>query len=223
MNDPILRDAHLRLEAALHNLAVLFRGAVAAPHEVQCECHWGSAAELALLKVPDVELDPERLRRAWQAAHWDDRSAVLRRILPQLAMDLADSRSESFRFQDDIGLSFARAHLPEWPSEQLAAVREFMDAFWIRSLLTPDGQARNVLAFCAEASGELSPWLEAWEALDHPAADRNLVAAVDRWRIALRIHELPWCSSHDEDEQLAVLTAWLSGPGLPMLRAGDVP
>ncbi|MEU4352937.1 hypothetical protein [Streptomyces sp. NPDC023838] len=33
--------------------------------EAQCDCHWGSAEELALLKVPDVVLDPDLLRRTW--------------------------------------------------------------------------------------------------------------------------------------------------------------
>lgn len=213
MTDPLLRDAQLRLDAALEKLTAVFRGAVAAPDEVQCTCHWGSAEELALLKVPDVELEPELLRRAWQAAYWNDRGAVLRRVLPQLAPDLADRESESFRSMDDIGLAFARARWSEWPPQQVAAVREFMDAFWIRSLVTPDGQAGDVLAFCVEASGELSPWLDVWEALDHPAADRNLVEAVDRWRVALRIHELPWAGTHDEDKLLAVLTAWLADLG----------
>lgn len=211
VTDPLLRDAQLRLDAALEKRTAMFRGAVAAPDEVQCTCHWGSAEELALLKVPDVGLRPERLRRAWQAADWKDRGAVLRRVLPQLASDLADRESESFRCMDDIGLAFARARWSEWPPQQVAAVREFMDAFWIRSLATPDGQAGDVLAFCVEASGEPSPWLDAWKALDHPAADRNLVEAVDRWRVALRIHELPWVSTHDEDEVLAVLTTWLAG------------
>ncbi|WP_373431098.1 hypothetical protein [Streptomyces turgidiscabies] len=41
-------------------------------NEVQCDCHWGSAEELALLKVPDVELDPDLLYRTWHAPDWDD-------------------------------------------------------------------------------------------------------------------------------------------------------
>ncbi|MFH8385529.1 hypothetical protein ACH4E7_32115 [Kitasatospora sp. NPDC018058] len=58
-----VRRAQLRLDAALEGLAVVFRGAVAHPEEYNCECHWGSAEELALLKVPGTELDPDLLRR----------------------------------------------------------------------------------------------------------------------------------------------------------------
>lgn len=66
-------------------LAVTFRGMTARPDEHNCECHGGSAEELAQLKVPDVELDPDLLRRTWEASDWDDHASVLRRILPQLA------------------------------------------------------------------------------------------------------------------------------------------
>ena len=53
----------LRLDAALNRMAVTFRGMTARPDENNCECHWGSAEDLAQLKVPDVELDPDLLRR----------------------------------------------------------------------------------------------------------------------------------------------------------------
>ncbi|MGW7642918.1 hypothetical protein [Streptomyces bobili] len=51
--------------------------------ETRCDCHWGSEEGLAQLKVPDVVLDPDLLRRTWDAPDWDDHGAVLRRILPQ--------------------------------------------------------------------------------------------------------------------------------------------
>ncbi|MEV7783337.1 hypothetical protein [Kitasatospora sp. NPDC088351] len=60
---------------------------------------------------------------------------MLRRVLPQLAAAVADSSSESFRYQDEIGLSLARGRWQEWPREQAAAVREFLRAFWARSLV----------------------------------------------------------------------------------------
>ena len=59
--------ARLRLDAALDGLAAAFRGMTARSDEHNCECHWGSAEELALLKVPDLELEPDLLRRTWQA------------------------------------------------------------------------------------------------------------------------------------------------------------
>ncbi|MFJ9846466.1 hypothetical protein ACIRYZ_39730 [Kitasatospora sp. NPDC101155] len=217
--------AQVRLDAALEGLARVFRGATAHPEEYNCECHWGSAEELALLKVPGVRLDPDLLRRAWWAPDWTDHGAVLRRILPQLAGALVDSRSQSFRYRDEIGVSLARGHWQEWPREQAAAVREFLHAFWARTLVTPDPAAsvHRTLVLCVEASGELSPWLDVWEALEHPMADRNLAEAVDTWDYDLLADELPWSTWHDKDEQLAVLTAWLTRHASARLRAHNAP
>ncbi|MBT2232269.1 hypothetical protein [Nonomuraea sp. NEAU-A123] len=64
MTSPDQTPARLRLDAALADLAVTFRGMTARPDEHNCPCHWGSAENLALLKVPDVELYPDLLRRA---------------------------------------------------------------------------------------------------------------------------------------------------------------
>ncbi|WP_051965615.1 hypothetical protein [Kitasatospora mediocidica] len=41
-------------------------------------------------------------------------------------------------------------------------------------------------------------------------ADRNLAEAVDTWDYDLFADELPWCTLYDKDEQLAVLTSWLT-------------
>ncbi|MGW7449180.1 hypothetical protein [Kitasatospora sp. NPDC054795] len=225
MTDVYVRRAELRLGAALEGLALALRGATARPEEHNCECHWGSAEELALLKVPGVRLDPDLLRRSWQAPDWSDHGSVLRRVLPQLACAVVDSRSESSRYQDEIGLSLARGRWQEWPREQAAAVREFLHAFWAHGLVTPDPLAdvRGTLVLCVEASGELSPWLDVWEALEHPAADRNLAEAVDAWDYDLLVDRLPWRTRHDKDAMVAVLTAWLARHAPARLRAHNAP
>ncbi|MEU3559445.1 hypothetical protein [Kitasatospora sp. NPDC006786] len=225
MTDVYVRRAELRLDAALEGLALVLRGATARPEEHNCECHWGSAEELALLKVPGVRLDPDLLRRTWQAPDWSDHGSVLRRVLPQLARAVVDSRSESSRYQDEIGLSLARGRWQEWPREQAAAVREFLHAFWAHSLVTPDplAYARGTLVLCVEASGELSPWLDVWEALEHPTADRNLAEAVDAWDYDLLVDQLPWSTWHDKDAMVAVLTAWLTRHAPARLRAHNAP
>ncbi len=224
MTDMCALRAKARLDTALGGLAV-FRGATAHPGEANCECHWGSAEELALLKVPDVRIDPDLLRRTWQPSDWRDHGAVLRRILPQLAGALVDCRSESFGYRDDIGASLARGNWQEWPREQAAAVREFLHAFWAHSLLTtgPVGHISLTLALCVEASGDLSSWLDVWEALEHPVADRNLVEAVDTWDYDLLADELPWDTSYDKDQKLAVLTTWLTRHAPARLRAHNAP
>ncbi|MFF3595486.1 hypothetical protein [Kitasatospora indigofera] len=225
MTDMHARRAELRLDAALEGLAVVLRGATADPEEYNCECHWGSAEELALLKVPDVKLDPDLLRRTWQAPDWRDHGSVLRRILPQLAGAVIDSRSESFRYRDEIGVSLARGRWQQWPHEQAAAVREFLLAFWAYSLVTPDPVARThqTLVLCVEASGELGTWLNVWETLEHPTADRNLAEAVDVWDYDLLVDELPWSTWHNKDDMVAVLTAWLARHAPARLRACNAP
>jgi hypothetical protein len=76
----------------LDRVAATFRGMTAHPDEHNCECHWGSAEELAQLKVPDMELDADLLRRTWQASDWHDHASVLRRILPHFATALVSDR-----------------------------------------------------------------------------------------------------------------------------------
>ena len=200
-----------RLNAALLGLAATFRGMTARPDEYNCECHWGSAQELAQLKVPDVELDPDLLRRTWQAPDWNDHASVLRRILPQLATALISGRIESYLHMDEVGRSFARGKWQQWPAEQAAAVREFLEAWWVHSLTAPGPAvpAYEVFAFCAEASGSLSSWLDTWEVLTHPTADQRMAEAVARWEDDLLRDRLPWDAWENEDETLAELTAWL--------------
>ncbi|MEW1910343.1 hypothetical protein AB0442_18105 [Kitasatospora sp. NPDC085895] len=226
MTDSHARHARTRLDAALEAVAVVFHGATAHPKEYNCPCHWGSAEELALLKVPGVELDPDLLRRSWQAPDWSDHGVVLRRVLPQLAAAVVDCRSESFRYRDEIGLSFARGRWQEWPREQASAVREFLHAFWAYSLVSPDpvAGAQETLVLCVEASGELEPWLEVWEVLEHPMADRHLAKAVDTWDYDLLVDELPWSTWHDnKDEMVAVLTDWLTRHAPARLAAHNAP
>jgi hypothetical protein len=200
-----------RLDAALVGLAVTFRGMTARPDENNCECHWGSAQELALLKVPDVELDLDLLRRTWGACDWDDHASVLRRILPQLATALVNGQVETYFGLGEAGRSLARGEWQQWPAGQAAAVREFLEAWWTHSLTDPDPvvAAYEVLALCVEASGTLSPWLKTWEALTHPMAGQCLAEAVARWEGDLLRDELPWDALENQEDKLAELSAWL--------------
>lgn len=214
-----------RLDAALVGLAVTFRGMTARPDEFNCECHWGSAEELALLKVPDVELDPDLLRRTWQPSDWDDHASVLRRILPQLANTLVNGQVESYVDLGEVGRSFARGRWQQWPTEQAAAVGEFLEAWWAQTLIfsKPIVPAYEVFAFCTEASGTLSPWLNTWEAATHPVADQHLADAVAHWADDLLDDRLPWDALEDEEDKLAELAAWLVRHAPARLRAHGSP
>lgn len=220
--------AGLRLTSALDGLSVTFRGMVAAPDEHNCECHWGSARELALLKMPDVTLDPDLLRRTWQAPGWDDHASVVRRILPQFATALVGGLIESERGFEDVGRFLARGQWQEWPAGQASAVAEFLDAWWDHTLTVPEPAvpAYDVLACVAEASGTLTPWLTAWETSRAPAADRHLAQAVEQWDYDLLGDSLPWdtwSSEETEAQTLAELVAWLVDHASDRLRQHGAP
>lgn len=161
--------ARLRLDRALDSLDDTFRGMTARADEVQCDCHWGSPEELALLKTPDIDLAPDLLRRTWDAPDWADHGAVLRRILPRFARALVGGRVEPMSGMYEVGRSFARGRWRQWPADQDAAVWEFLHAWWAQSLVDPAPAVpvHEILALCAEASATLGPWLTVWEALDH--------------------------------------------------------
>lgn len=213
--------ARIRLDAALDGLAVTFRGMTAHPDESNCECHWGSAEDLAQLKVADSELDPDLLQRTWQAIDWSDHASVLRRILPQFASALVSGLIEPLFGMEEVGRSFALGHWQQWPAEQATAVEEFLQAWWACTLTDPDPSipAHDLLALSAEATGTLSPWLNTWQALSDPVADRHLAEAAAHWEYELLGDQLPWRAWENEEEMRAELTAWLVRHTPARLRA----
>ncbi|GAA2931367.1 hypothetical protein ACYCCF_07625 [Streptomyces argenteolus] len=217
--------SRLRLDAALHGLATTFRGMTAVPDENNCECHWGSAEDLAQLKTPDVALDPDLLRRTWQATDWSDHGAVLRRILPQFAAALAGGRVEPLFDMGDVGQSFGRGRWQQWPADQTASVREFLHAWWADSLTAPDTAvpAYEVFAVCAEASGTVTPWLAVWDGTTHPTAGRRLVEALGRWEYDLLGDELPWYAWEHDEKRIRELSAWLADRAPARLTSQGAP
>ncbi|WP_073750928.1 hypothetical protein [Streptomyces sp. CB03234] len=211
MNAAPLPSQH-RLDAALDRLAVTFRGMTARPDESNCECHWGSAEDLALLKAPDVELYPDLLDRTWRASDWTDCGAVLRRVLPQFSRALVGGLVKPRFGMYEVGRWFAIGQWVRWPADQAAPVREFLDAWWVHTLTDPDPvvPAYELFALVAEASGTLTPWLATWESLGHVQAVEHLAEAADRWEEDLLGDELPWESWHDGERMRAELTAWLA-------------
>jgi hypothetical protein len=222
---PDQSPARPRLDAALDGLTTAFGGMTAHPDEHNCECHWGSAEELAQLKVPDTELDLDLLERTWQAPDWSDHASVLRRILPQFATALVSGLVKPPIFgMAEAGHSFARAHWQRWPAPQAEAVRDFLNAWWAHTLTDPDPAvpAYEVLALCTEASATLTPWLTTWESLTDPVADRHLAEAAAQWEYDLLGDQLPWDAWDNKEDTRAELTAWLVRNAPARLRAHGV-
>ncbi|MFI1716339.1 hypothetical protein [Streptomyces litmocidini] len=217
--------ARLRLDRALDHLSVVLRGMTAREDEVQCDCHWGGEEELARLKAPDVELDPDLLRRTWTAPDWSDHGAVLRRVLPQLARALVGGSGEPVSGMAEVGASFARGRWQEWPAPQAAAVEEFLHAWWAHALTDPEPAVpvHGLLALCTEASATPGPWLAVWEGLDDEVADRHLAETAGRWEYDLLDDRLPWNGWRLDDEEAvrSELAAWLVRHVPARLRARD--
>lgn len=204
------RSAPSTLDGALSRLVETFRGMTARADETNCECHWGSAEELASLKVPDIELEPDLLRRTWQAPDWYDHASVMRRVLPQLASALVTGGVSDYDLVE-VGDSLARAHWQQWPAEQAEVVWGFLHAWWAHCLTASARPApsHEAFALCAEATGTVGPWLAAWEAIRYPLADQRLAEALTQWDFHLLQDMLPWCTVDHEQQKSRDLTTWL--------------
>ncbi|MEO3768951.1 hypothetical protein [Micromonospora sp. B9E7] len=198
-----------RLDAALVGIATSFRGMSAHPQESNCECHWGSAEELALLKTPDVALDDDLLRRTYWTNDWHHPGPLLRRILPQVTHGLVTGQVEPV---DQLGCHFGHSRWQEWPTAQRDAVQEFLDAWWLHVLIDPTAKApaHEALVLVSEASATLTPWLTTWASvLTDPIAGHQLVVATSEWMYDLLGDAHPWSSWHDEDDWSVALSRWV--------------
>ncbi|MEE3919127.1 hypothetical protein V2I01_14230 [Micromonospora sp. BRA006-A] len=143
-------------------MAATFQGMTAHRQESNCECHWGSAEGLALLKTPDVPLDEDLLRRTYWTTDWRYPGPLLRRILPQLTRSLVAGRVMPMAGMESLGYLFTRARWQEWPKGQRDALRRFLDAWWLHVLVEPDAKvpAHEALELVTETTGKPTPgWL----------------------------------------------------------------
>ncbi|CCH19397.1 hypothetical protein [Micromonospora lupini] len=217
--DPI--DVNGQLEAALAEVAAAFRGMTAHQLESNCECHWGSAEELALLKTPDVPLDDDLLQRTYWLGDWIYHGPLLRRIMPQVTRGLVTGQVEPI---GGLERNFIRGRWQEWPAAQRDAVRAFLDAWWLHVLVAPGAKvtAHEALQFLAEVSVQVTPWLTTWESLlTNPTAARRLAVAVDDWMYDLSDDALPWRSEHDGTDWCPTLSLWVLRHAPRVLREQD--
>ncbi|MDO3683787.1 hypothetical protein [Micromonospora sp. C28ISP2-4] len=221
---PDRTETSVLLDEALAGVAVAFQGMTAHEQESNCECHWGSAEELALLKTPDVPLDDDLFRRTYWTMDWHYPGLLLRRILPQVTQHLVDGRIVAMDGLDSLANFFAVSPWHEWPREQQAALRRFLNVWWVHVLVEPDAKvpAHAALSFLAEATTKLTPWLADWaEALADEPARRHLVQAMDEWMYDLRGDSLPWSSWHDIDAWAPALQLWVIRHAPTVLREYD--
>ncbi|MER5634312.1 hypothetical protein [Streptomyces nitrosporeus] len=202
------------LAAATGRVATVFGGMTLRTAEALCgRCF--DEDEAALLRTPDAPLPADLVRRAAgkDPFHWSDRPAVIRRILPQLVVILAEGEAEC----DLMARGLAAADWPRWPREQAGAVAGFLDAWWTRTLRTktPPIPAGAVFEACVTASSSATPWLARWETERGPAARRHLADGLDRWREELTSGDSPftwwWGAEAEERAAWHEVKRWLAG------------
>ncbi|MEU8951728.1 hypothetical protein [Streptomyces sp. NPDC048489] len=181
-----------------------FGGMTAQADEAGCgRCF--DKGEVELLRTPDVPLPAGLVRRVAQKdpSHWDDQPAIIRRVLPQVVVVLAEGEAES----DLIARGLAAADWPRWPREQAAAVTGFLDAWWTQTLRTksPPIPASAVFESCVTASSSVAPWLARWESETGPLAHRHLAESRDWWREELEsdISPFTWWRGTEAEERAA--------------------
>jgi hypothetical protein len=172
-------------------------------------------AEVELLRTPGVPLPADLVRRVAQKHpfHWDDQPAIIRRVLPQLVVMLAEGEYES----DLMARGLAAAGWPTWPREEAAAVTGFLDAWWTRTLRTktPPVSACEVFESCATASSSVAPWLARWESETGPTARRHLADSFGWWREELTSDDSPftwwWGTGKESRAAWHEVRRWLAG------------
>lgn len=192
------------LAVATARVAATFGGMTAQANEAGCgRCF--DEGEVDLLRTPGVPLPTDLVRRVAQKDpfHWDDQPAIIRRVLPQLVVVLAEGEVES----DLMARGLAAAGWSRWPREQAGAVAGFLDAWWTRTLRTksPPISACAVFESCVTASSSVTPWLARWEAEMGPVARRHLADSLGWWREELTSNDSPftWWWGTEVEEQAA--------------------
>ena len=201
------------VQLAIARVAEVFAGMTAHPDEVGCGRCYG-ADEVALLRTADVALPAELVGMVAEEVpdHWSDQSAVIRRVLPQLAVLLVQGTTSP----DLAARGLAAARWSQWPDQQVQAVLGFLEAWWLWTLRqdSPPTPAREVFESCATASSSVAPWLTLWEAERAPAADRHLAECADSWWEDLQVDNSPftwwWGTAEQERAACSGLRTWLA-------------
>jgi len=201
------------LGLAIANVHDVFAGMAANPDEVGClACY--SPGDMEMLRRSDVPVPDDLVASVALEVpdHWDDHAAVLRRVLPQ-AVDKLVLNSL------DHGLTASRlvaAGWTEWPEEQVAAIRQFLGAWWDWSLRqeSPPTKIWDVFECCATATSEVTTWLARWDAAAaiDTNARRALAECFDWWWYDLQAGVSPFHWWHDARERAASdeLNTWLA-------------
>lgn len=209
------------LDAALADIDTVFNG-FASPAEIGCErCFLPE--ETAYLRNPYTRVPAGLLRRFVYKVpdHFEDHTAVMRRLLPQCARAMADGGLEFLWW----GHGLSRVDWSSWPAAQSDAIAAFLLAWWQDALATPGPPygITDIFDTCAAISASVTPFLDAW--VRHPVADAHLEHCVRYWLSELLSDASPlscWVGD-GEDAAVAELGSWLARNAPARLRTRNEP
>ncbi|GHG45137.1 hypothetical protein [Streptomyces hydrogenans] len=194
-------------------VATTFAGITAQADETGCgRCF--DEVEAELLRTPDVPLPKDLVGRVAQKDpfHWDDQPAIIRRVLPQLVVVLAEDAVEPAL----MARGLAAAGWSRWPCEQAGAVAGFLEAWWTQVLRmeSPPTPACEVFESCVTASSSVAPWLARWEAERDTVARHHLIESVGWWWEELASDDSPftwwWGTAAEEQAAWHEVKTWLA-------------
>lgn len=222
-NVALLRPGWERLAAAVERLEAVFGPRRDRVEPVDACTHCFSAEDLRHLAGPVDEV-PERLFHC-ALADWgstmDADAGLWRRLAPRTLREMAEQRlhiDESF-----MARKFREARWREWPENERDAVSEFCEAWFATVLTASEGPAVvDVLPFVAVMYGELTHWLEQWEATPGPRADDQLSQLAAWWLPELLGGDLDVSFSGELPDISAELSTWLVAQAPGRLSEGDL-
>ncbi|MET7574422.1 hypothetical protein ABZT04_38985 [Streptomyces sp. NPDC005492] len=210
------------LVSALADIDTVFNG-FASPGESGCERCFGPE-ETAFLRTPYRRVPDELLNRFVfkDPLHFEDHTAVVRRLLPQTARAMADGGLDGIGWGHH---ALSRTDWRAWPAEQARAVEEFVHAWWQDTLRTPRPPypAQDVFETCATILHTATPLLDRWATA--PVADAHLLRCTQLWLDDLLTDASPfsWWHPNDGGTELMGLQAWLARYAPARLRAHGEP
>ncbi|MEV6393457.1 hypothetical protein AB0M39_01495 [Streptomyces sp. NPDC051907] len=140
--------------------------------------------------------------------HWDDFTALYRRMTPRIVRQLATGQ-----LHVDHGLVASRllaAGWRNWTMPEQEALESVWHAWWRSALHEYPGTepVTGVLETISVSTGSLSPWLAVWAETRTEAAGRHLSDALDDWLFEGRLTDLRF-GFYNELHATSELLTWL--------------
>jgi hypothetical protein len=164
-----------RLASSLDRLDQVFQD-VELPSDLEgCDYCWSDGSDSLRLPIYDVPYDDLVSFAMEGSDHWGAYASMLRRLLPRIARTLA----EGTLYVDAAWVlsHLADAHWQEWKLHERAAVAEFLDAFFQKTLAedpTSDLNGGEILEAVAAATGDVGPWLVEWDEISIERTGQHL-------------------------------------------------